>query len=89
MAPGGYVESEGLLFKKKNILIVPNDSIDIPTKIEREAGQRRGIQRARRGLNRLDPAYVWDGDEGEETEEQARRRAQEELMALDPTYTFG
>ena len=89
LVPGGYVESEGLLFKKKNILIVPVDSADIPTRIEREAGERRRQSRARRNLSRLDAAYVWDGEEErEETEEEARRRAQEELMALDPAYRF-
>ena len=90
IVPGGYVESEGLLFNKKDILIVPEGSQDVANRgIEREAGERRRVQRARRDLTRLDPTYVWGGEEEEdETEEQARRRAQEELMALDPTYRF-
>ena len=89
IVPGGYVESEGLLFKKKDILLVPEGSTDIPTRIERQAGNRKQVQRARQRLSRLDPTYVWDEEEGEdETEEQAQRRAQEELMALDPTYVF-
>lgn len=88
LVTGGYVESEGLLFKKKNILIVPADSADIPTRIEREAGDRRQQSRARRQLSRLDAAYIWDGEEPEETEEESRRRAREELKALDPAYEF-
>ena len=88
LVTGGYVESEGYLFKKKNILIVPTESTDVPTRIEREAGQRRQQERARRSLRRMDAAYIWEGDVPEETEEQTRRRAQEELMALDPAYIF-
>ena len=88
LVTGGYVESGGYLFKKKNILIVPTESTDVPTRIEREAGQRRQQERARRSLRRMDAAYIWEGDVPEETEEQTRRRAQEELMALDPAYIF-
>ena len=88
LVTGGYVESEGYLFKKKNILIVPTASTDVPTRIEREAGQRRQQERARRSLRRMDAAYIWEGDVPEETEEQTRWRAQEELMALDPAYVF-
>ena len=58
LVTGGYVESEGYLFKKKNILIVPTASTDVPTRIEREAGQRRQQERARRSLRRMDAAYV-------------------------------
>ena len=82
LVPGGYVESEGQLFKKKDILIVPGGSTDVGTSIGREAEERRGRQRLRRVLGRRGFAVE------EEEEPSAMRRAQDELLALDPSYDF-
>ncbi len=46
IVPRGYVESEGLLFKKKDIMLVPEGYTDIPMRIERQAGDWRAVQRA-------------------------------------------
>ena len=66
---GGFVESEGLKFQKKRILVVPAGSQDVASNLEREATARRTQRREQRRLRRLDPTYVFEGDEDLEDDE--------------------
>lgn len=84
----GFVESEGLLFKKRDVLRVPDSATDVQPVVEQGADAHRAVGRARRQLSRLDPEYIW-GNEQVAIQDTAQRRAQRELTALDPAYDFG
>lgn len=88
----GFVESEGRLFKKRDILRVPDGATDLQPVVEQGADARRAVGRAQRQLSRLDPEYNWGNEQvaaRETADRRAQRLAQQELTAMDPAYDFG